>query len=227
VTGGVVCALTAAYCAGLGAWSRFRLTSAILAMFGRLPWRLVTFLEDARLRGALRVAGDSWQFRHVVLQDHLSDKVQPANLWVRIESGRTSAVNRLADLYAAKGQLGELYAIANTGNSYATFRLIDALESIGQVDKAIALTYSRASNGWKAKARLADLLADHGRTDVLRRLADTGNSHAITRLAMVLASSADIDEVVRLTGVQLKTNGWQASEPLLDLLSRHGTPFLT
>jgi hypothetical protein len=44
-----------------------------LAGTGRLPWRLMTFLDDAYRLGLLRVVGPAYQFRHAELQDHLAD----------------------------------------------------------------------------------------------------------------------------------------------------------
>ena len=54
-----------------GAWQRFLLTRAELAMQGRTPWRLMTFLQEAHDRGILRQAGGFYQFRHARLQDRL------------------------------------------------------------------------------------------------------------------------------------------------------------
>jgi hypothetical protein len=50
------------------AWGSFTITRALLALTGRLPWRLTTFLDDAANRGALRQAGDTYKFRHLDLQ---------------------------------------------------------------------------------------------------------------------------------------------------------------
>ncbi|MFI5687631.1 NACHT domain-containing protein [Streptomyces sp. NPDC051636] len=54
------------------AWSWFLLTRVWLALRGRLPWRLMRFLDDAHRRGILRQAGAVYQFRHARLQDHLA-----------------------------------------------------------------------------------------------------------------------------------------------------------
>lgn len=53
------------------AWTRFLVARAVLALTGRLPWRLMRFLADARERGLLRVAGGGYQFWHVRLQERL------------------------------------------------------------------------------------------------------------------------------------------------------------
>lgn len=54
------------------AWPRFLLVRAWLAMRGRLPWRLMAFLADARRREILRQAGGAYQFRHIRLQETLA-----------------------------------------------------------------------------------------------------------------------------------------------------------
>jgi NACHT domain len=54
-------------------WGWFAIARAWLAIGGRLPWQLMTFLDDAYHRGVLRQAGAAYQFRHARLQDHLAD----------------------------------------------------------------------------------------------------------------------------------------------------------
>ncbi|MER8002678.1 hypothetical protein [Streptomyces sp. NPDC095613] len=43
-----------------------------LPLTGRLPWAVVTFLDDAYQRGVLRQAGAVYQFRHARLRSHLA-----------------------------------------------------------------------------------------------------------------------------------------------------------
>lgn len=54
------------------AWGRWLIARSWLALRGKLPWRLPTFLDDAHRRGVLRQVGGVYQFRHGRLQDHLS-----------------------------------------------------------------------------------------------------------------------------------------------------------
>jgi MFS family permease len=65
---------------GLGmvgaAWSRFRVSSMLLALRRRLPWRLMSFLDDAHKQGVLRQAGAVYQFRHLELQHRLATRLQ-------------------------------------------------------------------------------------------------------------------------------------------------------
>ncbi|WP_416963355.1 NACHT domain-containing protein [Streptomyces sp. Agncl-13] len=53
-------------------WGTYRLSHALLAVTGRLPWRLMEFLDDAHARGVLRETGAAHQFRHVRLQERFS-----------------------------------------------------------------------------------------------------------------------------------------------------------
>jgi hypothetical protein len=76
---GLVFGLEAAFAGGLGyglsltAWGQWVALARIwLPLTGRLPWRLIAFLDDACRRGVLRQAGAVYQFRHAELRDHLS-----------------------------------------------------------------------------------------------------------------------------------------------------------
>ncbi|GGP95883.1 NACHT and WD40 repeat domain-containing protein [Streptomyces roseolilacinus] len=59
------------------AWPRFVVARVWLAANGRLPWRLMDFLADARRRGILRQAGGAYQFRHIRLQEALAGEAAP------------------------------------------------------------------------------------------------------------------------------------------------------
>lgn len=58
-------------CLVMGTWGALCVARAWLAMRGKTPWRLMSFLEDAHARGVLRRAGALYQFRHARLQDQL------------------------------------------------------------------------------------------------------------------------------------------------------------
>nr|WP_277349483.1 NACHT domain-containing protein [Streptomyces sp. S3(2020)] len=56
-------------------WWRFVTARLLLAAQGRVPWRLMAFLVDAHeRRGILRRVGAVYQFRHLTLQHHLSNR---------------------------------------------------------------------------------------------------------------------------------------------------------
>ncbi|MFE0252406.1 helix-turn-helix domain-containing protein [Streptomyces sp. NPDC059010] len=72
---GLISGLGAAlgYALTLTAWGQWLVIARIwLPLTGRLPWALVTFLDDAYQRGVLRQAGAVYQFRHARLQHHLA-----------------------------------------------------------------------------------------------------------------------------------------------------------
>lgn len=82
---GLVFGVEGAFGGGLGyglcltAWGQWIALARIwLPLTGRLPWRLVTFLEDACERRALRRAGAVYQFRHARLQDLLTEDQEPS-----------------------------------------------------------------------------------------------------------------------------------------------------
>ncbi|WP_113701780.1 NACHT domain-containing protein [Nonomuraea lactucae] len=60
------------------AWGAFFLTRVGLAFAGRLPLRLLRFMEDAHRRGVLRQPGVAYQFRHARLQDRLRATAGPS-----------------------------------------------------------------------------------------------------------------------------------------------------
>ncbi|MEU2711936.1 helix-turn-helix domain-containing protein [Streptomyces sp. NPDC007205] len=61
------------YTLTLTAWGQWAVLCRVwLPLTGRLPWSLITFLEDAYQRGVLRQAGAVYQFRHARLQHHLA-----------------------------------------------------------------------------------------------------------------------------------------------------------
>jgi hypothetical protein len=54
------------------ACGRYLAIHSWLAVRGRLPWRLMTFLQDAHDRGVLRRVGAVYEFRHALLRDRLA-----------------------------------------------------------------------------------------------------------------------------------------------------------
>jgi hypothetical protein len=55
------------------AWGRWLISVRLwLPITGRLPWRVIGFLDDAHRRGVFRQVGAVYQFRHARLQDYLT-----------------------------------------------------------------------------------------------------------------------------------------------------------
>lgn len=77
---GLVGGFTGALCYAFAftAWGQWLIFTRLwLPLTGRLPWRVLTFLEDACDRGVLRRVGAVYQFRHASLQHHLNRSVHP------------------------------------------------------------------------------------------------------------------------------------------------------
>jgi uncharacterized membrane protein YeaQ/YmgE (transglycosylase-associated protein family) len=73
-----------------GAWLSYVIATYQLAASGKLPLRLMTFLDDAYRLGLLRTVGPAYQFRHAKFQDHLvrselltprQQRTNPGNTW--------------------------------------------------------------------------------------------------------------------------------------------------
>ncbi|MEV0039792.1 NACHT domain-containing protein [Streptomyces sp. NPDC050804] len=73
------------------AWPRFVLLRLFLAARGRLPWRFVRFLSDARERQLLRQSAGTYQFRHIRLQERLAGRSLARN---RVPVPRAGTVRR-------------------------------------------------------------------------------------------------------------------------------------
>ena len=78
IAGGLWIALAAGVVFGLtfgfyhAASPRFYVASWWLALRGRTPWRLASFLDAAHKKQVLRQAGPAYQFRHELLRKHLA-----------------------------------------------------------------------------------------------------------------------------------------------------------
>lgn len=59
-------------------WGRFLFARLYLAAHRRAPWRLMTFLDDARDRGLLRQVGAAYAFRHEQLRARLARDPEPS-----------------------------------------------------------------------------------------------------------------------------------------------------
>ena len=66
--------LAVAYVLVYVSWGRYTLARTCLAIAGKLPWRLMAFLQEAHRKGVLRQAGPVYQFRHARLRDRLAQE---------------------------------------------------------------------------------------------------------------------------------------------------------
>ncbi|MER5362531.1 NACHT domain-containing protein [Streptomyces sp. NPDC002785] len=98
----------------LSPWSRWILARCSLAATGRVPWRLMTFLKDARAAGLLQLSGGTYRFRNRRLQEHLAGLHAQERGTASPSSGRApvpaladsrhSTVERTADHYRLRGR---------------------------------------------------------------------------------------------------------------------------
>ncbi|WP_328952738.1 NACHT domain-containing protein [Kitasatospora purpeofusca] len=63
---------TAVYGVALSAWGRYTVARCWLAVTGKLPFRLMPFLQEAHRHGLLRQSGGSYRFRHIELRNRLA-----------------------------------------------------------------------------------------------------------------------------------------------------------
>ncbi|MGW2954706.1 NACHT and WD40 repeat domain-containing protein [Streptomyces eurythermus] len=90
------------------AWPRFVIVRSWLALRGKLPWRLMAFLADARRREILRQAGGAFQFRHIRLQETLAGEP----LYRDATEGSRTAVRRRTVLTVGVGAVATGVGVA-------------------------------------------------------------------------------------------------------------------
>ncbi|MFB8240356.1 NACHT domain-containing protein [Kitasatospora purpeofusca] len=84
---------TAVYGVAVSAWGRYTVARCWLAVTGKLPFRLMPFLQEAHRHGLLRRSGGSYRFRHIELRNRLAGPLPPAA--VRPDGGPRSALGRM------------------------------------------------------------------------------------------------------------------------------------
>lgn len=157
----------------------------VMALHGKLPLCLNRFLRLAHRRGVLRSTGETWQFRHALLQDHLARQVRIQDLGrhdgdtellvamlatrdrealrTRADSRCLVASRRYAALLAANGLYDELAARAGRDVA-ARFRLIRVLRERGDVEGLAQWT------GAESDIARAEVLAAQGDTEAAKAL---------------------------------------------------------
>ncbi|MFH8467326.1 NACHT domain-containing protein [Streptomyces sp. NPDC017991] len=84
----------------LSAWGRLGPARIWLALTGRAPWRLMTFLEEAHRRGVLRQSGARYEFCHLRLQQSLASTADPG----AGAGGRQPGEDQLHDAYSRRDE---------------------------------------------------------------------------------------------------------------------------
>ncbi|MCE6996224.1 hypothetical protein LZG04_15670 [Saccharothrix sp. S26] len=108
---GLVLGLAGALGFVLTAWGHWVVARTWLPLTRRLPWAVISFLNDAHERGILRRTGASYQFRHARLQHHLSGRVRghddepavPLSVLERVPQSRSTADLRPRELLRGLG----------------------------------------------------------------------------------------------------------------------------
>jgi hypothetical protein len=165
-----------------------------------LPRLLIAFLQDGIRpeRATLRVNGTAWQFRHALIQDHLTNTTRPMVLRHRADAGDWFAARELAQLLRQQRNLDEAIAVlrraANAGNRFAAEQLAQLLRQQGNLDE---LRTRAAAGDWPAGQHLNRLLREQGNLDELRRRAAAGDRHADLQLAEVLWEQGHLDVLRR------------------------------
>ncbi|WP_435971542.1 NACHT domain-containing protein [Streptomyces sp. Qhu_M48] len=112
----------------MSAWGRYTVARWWFAATGRLPRRLIGFLEDAHRRGVLRQTGGVYRFRHIELQRCLAegtdreDPEEPVRRTGRTRrllvgalpllAGVTALVTLAGAVFTAPGAMGPLRTLA-------------------------------------------------------------------------------------------------------------------
>lgn len=95
-----------------GAWLSYVIATYQLAASGKLPLRLITFLDDAYRLGLLRTVGPAYQFRHAEFQDHLiqsepltprQQRTNPGNTWPEPGAGNQALRDELRNNHRIQG----------------------------------------------------------------------------------------------------------------------------
>jgi transcriptional regulator with XRE-family HTH domain len=133
----------------------------------------------------------------VRLLEKLSRTDQLTNyLWTRARKGNHNATNQLRRLLARQGRHEDLLQLnrdlAKTGDGEAINESARLLCERGAIDEALTVLQGRDSPGSRYQA--SKLLAELGRWDELRALADAGDSAARSQLATRLVQLDQLEE---------------------------------
>jgi len=152
----------------------------VMAVHRKLPLRLNRFLRLAHSRGVLRSTGETWQFRHALLQDHLAREVRMREL------GRSGNDTELLVAMLATQDFEALRARADAGCSVAGARYAAVLAANGRYDELVR----RARHNAAARTRLSRILRDRGEVDELARWSEP---EVVIARAEILAAQGETD----------------------------------
>jgi hypothetical protein len=146
------------------------------------------------------------------------------------QAGYSMAGVKLARLLAGQEREEELRQLAleefdrrrsHSSNTKMTEALVDYLVGHNRIDDAIMVLQPWANSTFSGKRMLAGLLAEHGREEELRRLADSGYSYASLQLAQLLVKSGRWTEGIDVLRAVVRAEGSYRRE-LAEALAEQG-----
>jgi thioredoxin-like negative regulator of GroEL len=138
---------------------------------------------------------------------------------------------KLAGLLGIHGRMDDLAALADDGDTDSAWVLADQLLGQRKREEAIAVLWTCATRAdttnigtrVNAASRLTELLAEEGRIDELRTLADNGNLGGATwKLADLLAERGQIDEAITILRSRESDDNQFAGWKLSNLFAKYG-----
>ncbi|HEX6345637.1 NACHT domain-containing protein [Umezawaea sp.] len=180
----------------LRSWSWSVVAGVALAARGRLPWRPLRFLEDARDRRVLRRHGGVYRFRHAALQDRLALAPVPREPAPE-PPAPPAGLDGAADL-VERGR--RALALDRAGHhrraSVELYRVLRGLRGVCAPDEPAVLTtaiYLAASLDRRGTRLLAAWRADIAYDDLARALptATRPSAEALLRLSAVVRDPVD------------------------------------
>ncbi|MBM2621017.1 NACHT domain-containing protein [Actinoplanes sp. LDG1-06] len=193
-------------------WTSYTVARIWLALWGLLPWRILSFLENAHERGVLRQVGPDYEFRHLHVQRHLAGRpdlrrrVAPRRVAREYANPRQQARSALTD--RRRSRVGTVAACAVLPLAVGTL-------TVPVVRDEFTLYFSRLRD---QRAALLDARADELDTeaamDALRlRIAareidsDRGAAHELGAAVETMGASG-VDPVRFRSGPIVRTGHW-------------------
>jgi hypothetical protein len=119
------------------------------------------------------------------------------------------------------GRESALRALAASGDSFATKRLVDLLIGRGRSQEALEVVRAARGRRWTVEWRVA-ALAELGCLDDLREEARSGERLAAWRLVDLLVERGELSEAVEVLAARSRAGDWSAALRCADLLVEDG-----
>lgn len=135
-------------------------------------------------------------------------------------SGAPQSAELLAGWLARRGNIEELQARADAGDTYAGMALAKLLAERGDLDRAVKILRAQGEYDSMTMAFLAFLLADHGRIEegiqLLQGRADANDSYAQFHLPLLLARHGRTEEASYVLRARVAVGEQEAPDALAD-----------